>query len=91
MNLNLKEHYTTPAAVIECDLRKEIFTLKMQMTAFEREIRLAHEILDTSEFKTPPGLLPGRLTRWMESWMVRLEEFKAEQKAVIDEWKAGKR
>lgn len=59
-----KENYTTPAAVIECDLRKEIFTLKMQITAFEREIRLAHEVLDTSEFKPAPGLLPGRLTRW---------------------------
>lgn len=88
MNLNLKENYTTPAAVVECDLRKEIMLLKMQLAAAQREIRLAGEALDKSPMKVPPGKLLDRMDAWVNAYIMQVQEFKAEQKAVIDEWKA---
>lgn len=84
----IKEHYTTPAAVIECDLRKEIMMLKMQLADAQRQLRQAHEVLNASEFSTPPAPLPDRLNRWMLTWKSVLDDFRAEQKAVIEEWKA---
>lgn len=88
-----KETYSTPAAVIECDLRKEIMLLKMQLSEARKEIENAHKTLDATRVcleRAPLHKLDDRIHSWLDGWRKELDEFKAEQKAVIEEWK-GKR